>query len=413
MARVLVCSLAVIVAVSFAACAAGQAASAPASYQVSPAELAQGFVPLFNGADLGGWQVMGAPSWSVKDGVIECSGAGGGWLRSSGQYRDFVLRLEYKVSQGANSGIFLRAKLEGDPAFTGMEVQVLDDYGEQPDKHSNGSLYDAVAPAVNPSKPAGEWNQAEITCWGNQLTVYENGQKLYSIDLFDPALNAPQSEERKFPNRAPAGYIGMQNHGSKLCFRSIRISEGFLPIFDGKDLKSWRTVKPRDTSWSARDGELICDGSPGGYIYNTGRYGDFALRIQYDISRNGNSGVFFRVADISDFPGSGTEIQILDSAGSAPGTHISGALYDVLAPSSNPAKPAGEWNQFEISVWQGRLIVVMNGEKIIDVGMNDYPKLKSLPPAGYIGLQNHGQRVASRDIRVKTPWWVPPTGEWK
>lgn len=412
MARVLVYSLVVMMTVGFAAWAAGQ--QAQAADQVSPAESAQGFVPLFNGVDLSGWQVMGAPSWSVKDGVIECSGEGGGWLRSDGQYRDFILRLEYKVSPGANSGIFVRAKLEGDPAFTGMEVQVLDDYGEQPDKHSNGSLYDAVAPAVNPSKPAGEWNQAEITCWGNQLTVYENGQRLYSVDLFDPALNAVQSEERKFPNRAPLGYVGMQNHGSKVWYRNIRISEGFLPIFDGKDLKGWRTVKPRDTSWSARDGELICDGSPGGYIYNTGRCGDFALRIQYDISPNGNSGVFFRVADISDFPGSGAEIQILDSAGSAPGTHISGALYDVLAPSSNPAKPAGEWNQFEISVWQGRLIVVMNGEKIIDVGMTDYPKLKSLPPAGYIGLQNHGQRVAFRDIRVKTSWWAPPTGgEWK
>jgi hypothetical protein len=275
-------------------------------------------------------------------------------------------------------------------------------------------LYDAVAPAVNPSRRAGEWNQAEITCWGDQLTVYENGQKLYSVNLTDPALNATQSEERKFPNRAQVGYIGMQNHGAKVWFRNIRVSEGFVPVFDGKDLKGWRTVKPHDTSWSARDGELICDGSSGGYIYNTGRYGDFDLRIQYNISPNGNSGVFFRVGDINDFPGSGAEIQILDSAGSAPGTHISGALYDVLAPSSNPAKPAGEWNQFDISVWKGRLNVVMNGEKVIDVGMDDNAKLKSLPATGYIGLQNHGMRVAFRDIRVKTQWWVPPSGgEWK
>jgi hypothetical protein len=395
-----------------AACAIGAASESPihAGAIVSAREWAQGFAPLFNGRDLSGWRVMGSESWSAKEGELVCSGEGHGWIRTDALYRDFVLRLEYKVWKETNSGIFLRAKLEGDPAFTGMEVQVLEDYGEPPDKHSNGSLYDAVAPAVNPSKPIGEWNQVEITMWGNRLTVAENGRRLYSINLFDPALNAAQSEERKFPNRAQIGYIGLQDHGSPVAFRNIRISEGFVPIFNGRDLEDWKTVNPDDASWSAREGVLACDGSRGGYIYDIHRYGDFALRIQYRISPKGNSGVFFRVGDINDFPGSGAEVQVLDSYGAQPSKFISGAIYDVIAPTKNAALPTDQWNQFEIACWKGKLSVVMNGEKIIDVAMADYPKLKSLPPRGYIGLQNHGQPVEYRDIRIKTASWIPPMG---
>jgi len=409
MARITFYVLAVAAALCSAACAqvtqpSGEAAPPPAVDN----QWEQAFTPMFNGVDLTGWQVMGSESWSVQDGVLECSGEGGGWIRSERQYRDFVLRLEYRVTPDANSGIFIRSALEGNPAFSGMEIQVLDDYGEPPDTHSAGSLYDAVAPAVNASKPAGEWNQVEITCWGDNLVVFMNGQKLYAINLADPALNATQAEERKFPNRAQTGYIGLQNHGAAVAYRNLRINEGFVPIFNGRDLEGWKTVDPNDRSWSVEDGALTCSGGPGGYIYNVNRCRDFALRLQYQIAPNGNSGVFFRVSDIRDFPGSGAEIQVLDSFGSDPSPHGAGALYGVIAPSKNTALPADQWNQLEITCWGGRLAVVMNGEQVIDVGLEQYEGLKNLPPEGHLGLQNHGSRVAYRDLRVKTASWVPP-----
>ena len=415
--RVLSCLLAVMIVVSGVACAqvsnqggAPQGAATAAPAQVSQEEWGQGFVPLFNGRDLSGWHVEGTEAWSAKDGVLECSGEGGGWLRSDAHYRDFVLRLEYKVGKGANSGVFLRSTLEGDPAFTGMEIQVLDDYGEPPDKHSQGSLYDAVAPAVNPSKPAGEWNQEEITLWGDELTVVQNGHKLYSVNLADAALNATQAEDRKFPNRAQIGYIGLQNHGSQVWYRNLRINEGYVPIFDGRTVDGWKTADPNDTSWSAKDGELVCSGAAGSYIYTARQYGDFSLRLQYKISPNGNSGVFLRVGDINDFPGSGAEVQILDSYGGEPSKVGAGAIYDLIAPSKNVARPADEWNQLQISCSQGRLVIVMNGEKIIDTAMGEYDKLKGLPAEGYIGLQNHHAPVEFRDISVKTASWVPAIG---
>jgi hypothetical protein len=398
--------------VMLAAMAASAAAGAPVASGagVSSQELEQGFVPLFNGRDLSGWQAMGAETWAAQDGELVCKGGEGGWLRSDKQYRDFILRLEYKISPDGNSGIFVRSTLEGDPAFTGMEIQVLDDYGDKPDKHSAGAVYDAVAPAVNASRPAGEWNQVEITCWGDKLTTYMNGDKLYEVNLADPELNAQQAEERKFPNRAQIGYIGLQNHGSPVAFRNLRISEGFVPIFNGRDLEGWKTVKPNDTSWSVRDGALVCSGQEGGYIYSVKRYGDLALRLEYKISPRGNSGVFLRVGDVNDFPGSGAEVQVLDSYGREPTTQDAGAIYDLVAPTKNAARPAEEWNQLEVALGSGRLTVVMNGEKVIDVGLDEYDKLRSLPPAGHIGLQNHHSPVAYRDIRVKTPSWQPPTG---
>jgi hypothetical protein len=90
----------------------------------------EGFVPLFNGKDLTGWHVMGTPAWKVEDGVLVCTGEGGGWLRSDKQYENFVLRLEFRISKGGNSGIFIRSALEGNPAFTGMEFKSWTTTGE-------------------------------------------------------------------------------------------------------------------------------------------------------------------------------------------------------------------------------------------------------------------------------------------
>jgi hypothetical protein len=128
-----------------------------------------------------------------------------------------------------------------------MEVQIADDQGKEPTKATTGALYDAVAPAKNMSKLAGEWNQVEITCKGRQMSVAMNGQKLWAIDLDDPTLNAeiveadrsrfakefqqaraegkpiPPREDRQLSKRAAKGFIGLQNHGTPVQFRNIRI----------------------------------------------------------------------------------------------------------------------------------------------------------------------------------------------
>src|SRR5438105_3593988 len=87
-----------------------------------------GFERLFNGKDLTGWKSTGNMKvWGAEDGVIYVSGGGGGWLMTEQEYGDFELRLEYKMSKGANSGVALRSPLKGDPAYAGMEIQLIDD----------------------------------------------------------------------------------------------------------------------------------------------------------------------------------------------------------------------------------------------------------------------------------------------
>src|SRR5262249_26030526 len=92
-------------------------------------EVPEGFKALFNGKDLTGWKIHGGKlaSWGADKGVLFVKGGGGGWLMTDKEYGDFELRLEFKVPKGGNSGVALRSPLKGDPAYTGMEIQILDD----------------------------------------------------------------------------------------------------------------------------------------------------------------------------------------------------------------------------------------------------------------------------------------------
>src|ERR1043165_4575572 len=88
----------------------------------------KGFESLFNGKDLTGWQSTGnAKVWGAEKGVIYCAGGGGGWLMTDKEYDNFELRLEYKMPLKGNSGVGIRSPLKGDPAYAGMEIQLIDD----------------------------------------------------------------------------------------------------------------------------------------------------------------------------------------------------------------------------------------------------------------------------------------------
>ncbi len=109
---------------------------------------------LFGGAELSGWKAIDGPmdSWKVEDGMLYCSGGGGGWLSTADPYANFEIELQFRVPPGGNSGVFLRAPHEGNPAFAGMEVQILDDdapeYAKLQPFQYCGSLYGIAAPKV-------------------------------------------------------------------------------------------------------------------------------------------------------------------------------------------------------------------------------------------------------------------------
>src|SRR5205809_3838054 len=158
-------------------------------------ERKEGFELLFDGRTLSRWhsikQSPDAGAWQVRKGVITWE-KGGSWLATDDTYYDFVLRLEYRTGPGSNSGIFVRSGRTGNPAFSGMELQILSDAGKPADVHSTGSLYGAVAPAKNMAKPDGQWNQGEVSVLKRELVAVWNGEKILDVPLDDPKYRNAQ-----------------------------------------------------------------------------------------------------------------------------------------------------------------------------------------------------------------------------
>ncbi len=199
-------------------------ADATPSAQVAGGE----WQPLFNGQDLAGWD-FSPEGWHVEDGAIAWR-QGAGFLWSQKRYGNFVLDLEFKLSPGANSGVFVRTDSRENWLHTGIEVQLLDSHDAgQPSKHDCGAIYDCLAPSENAVKPAGEWNRMTVTCRDNVIRVNLNGRDVIDMDLdgwTEPHKNpdgSPNKFDIAYKSMAREGYIGLQDHGNAVWFRSIRV----------------------------------------------------------------------------------------------------------------------------------------------------------------------------------------------
>jgi hypothetical protein len=172
-----------------------------------------------------GWQIRNAPadSWAAKDGVLSCTSTGGlwgGWIGSTTEYTDLMLELEFKVSPGANSGVYLRTPKTGHPSAVALEIQILDDYAEKnktlKPAQFCGSIYKVVAPSKRVSRPAGEWNRMRITAIRDRIVVELNGEKIVDAD----AKSCPE-----LAKRSPRGFVGFQDHHSLVWFRNVRLTD--------------------------------------------------------------------------------------------------------------------------------------------------------------------------------------------
>jgi hypothetical protein len=188
-----------------------------------------GFKPLFNGKNLDGWKLVGptGPGYLVEGDKIVCPPDGGGNLFTEKEYANFVLRLEFKVSPGGNNGVGLRAPFEGDAAYQGMEIQVLDDPAPQykdikPAQHA-GSIYGVFASKQGALKPAGEWNAYEITANDRHVSIKLNGTMVVDADL-DTMKDAEILKQHPGLARK-SGHIGLLGHRSHVEFRNLRIKE--------------------------------------------------------------------------------------------------------------------------------------------------------------------------------------------
>jgi hypothetical protein len=166
--------------------------------------------------------------------------------------------------------------------------------------------------------------------------------------------------------------------------------------------------------WVLQDGELFPSEAPGGILWSKEAYGDFEITLEYKTSEECNSGLFFRTNPKNPVQ-EGFEIQIA-SDGKYNGKHIVGSLFDAKEPSVAAGKPDGEWNTMTLTCKGPMVSVVLNGQAVLDLNLDDWTTgnknpdgtknkfkkaLKDLPRTGHLGLQYHGQQIWYRNIQLK------------
>jgi HEAT repeat protein len=407
--------------------------------QAMPAD--DGFVSMFNGKDLSGWQgLVENPiargkmkpadlakkqadankkmldNWSVKDGCIWFNGNGDN-LCSIKLYGDFELIVDWKITKKGDSGIYLR----GSP-----QVQIWDtsrtEVGAQV---GSGGLYNNQN---NPSKPLkvadnpiGDWNSFRITMIGEKVSVWLNG-----ILVVDNVI-LENYWDRKIPI-FPKEAIELQAHGNELAFRNIYVkeinekdynltpeekSEGFAAIFNGRNLDNWTGNKE---SYVAEDGMIIIypEKGSGGNLYTEKEYADFNFRFEFLLTPAANNGLGIRTPLTGDAAYVGMELQILDNTAPVYANlqpyQYHGSVYGVIPAKKGYLKPVGEWNYEEVIVIGTKVKVILNGTVIVDgdiagprdsgtMDHNDHPGLKN--KTGHIGFLGHGSLLKFRNIRIK------------
>jgi hypothetical protein len=384
--------------------------------------------PLFNGTDLSGWKGEG---YIVEDGAIVCTPQGRN-LMTERTFANYALDFEFKLPPAGNNGIGIHYPGEGDAAYTGMEVQVLDNssdkYKDLKDYQFHGSLYTLQAAKKAPLKPVGEWNQERIVVNGDHVQISVNGEVITEANLAE--LN------NKFPDHQGAkrrsGHIAFCGHGDRVAFRNIRIAEfppsaneegarqaGFRKIFDGETLKGWEHNEGDLAHWRPINGILKYDGKARD-LWSEKEYGDMTLVFDW---RWGAPGPVVKrpvIGPDGKETGEQVEVQELDSGIYLRGSSKSqvnlwnwpcgsGEVYGYRTDQSQPAeviagvtpkakadKPVGEWNRTMITIKGDLLTVTINEQTVIENA-----KLPGVPPKGKIALQHHGAAIDFANIWIK------------
>ncbi|MDA0314604.1 MAG: DUF1080 domain-containing protein [Bacteroidetes bacterium] len=188
----------------------------------------EGFISLFDGRSLTGW-VGNKSSYLVKDGmiVIEPQGGGGGNLFTEKEYGNFILRFEFQLTPGANNGLGIHAPLEGDAAYAGKELQILDNEAEkyaslEPYQY-HGSVYGVIPAKRGYLRPTGDWNQQEVRVQHPYITVILNGEIILEGNYLEASKNGTLDKKEHPGLQRSRGHIGFLGHGDVVRFRNIKL----------------------------------------------------------------------------------------------------------------------------------------------------------------------------------------------
>jgi HEAT repeat protein len=352
--------------------------------------------------------------WKVqKDGVLFFDGEGQS-LCTAKDYQDFEMLVDWKIQKEGDSGIYLR----GSP-----QVQIWDP-AQWPE--GSGGLYNnkknPSKPLVKADNPIGEWNTFRIIMIGEKVTVYLN-----DVLVVDNVVMENYWERDK--SIYPTGQIELQSHHSPLYFRNIYIreikerknfrglssrekEEGFELLFNGKDMTGW---VGDTTGYSTENGKIVLHPEKSsGNLYTENEYSDFVLRFEFKLTPGANNGLGIRTPSTGNAAYEGMELQILEN------THpkydklkpyqFHGSVYGVVPAKRGFLNPVGKWNFQEVIAEGNEIKVILNGETIVRVNIEDagangtldgieHPGLKRTK--GHIGFLGHGDHVEFRNLRIR------------
>lgn len=197
---------------------------------LSVQERRDGFTSLFNGTNLNEWTGDKSGYKIDRDGSIMVDTLATnhpGNMYTKDEYGNFILRFQFLLTPGANNGIGIRAPLEGDAAYVGMEIQVLDNeapvYKDLHEYQYHGSVYGVIPAKRGFLKPVGEWNEEEIVANGSHIKVTLNGEVILDGDIAEASKNGT-ADKREHPGlKRSTGHIGFLGHGSMVKFKNVRI----------------------------------------------------------------------------------------------------------------------------------------------------------------------------------------------
>ncbi len=388
------------------------------------------FRPLFNGKDLSGWNGEG---YEVVDGAITCTPKGKN-LVTEATFCNYILEFEFKLPPGGNNGLGIHYPGEGDGAYTGMELQILDNTAEKyqgklKDYQWHGSLYTLQPAKKEGLKPVGEWNKETVTVNGARVTVDLNGVVILDANLEELEKTHPDHKGVK----RRSGHIAFLGHGDKVAFRNIQIAE--LPpgadkasqaqdqgrsLIVGESLKGWKHTEDT-TNWTVHNGIIKHNGKGGTttHLWSEESFKDFTLTfdwrwagrgvmkdqpvVQPDGSNNGkhhieelDSGIYLRGKDKAQVNLWNWSVGSGEVYGYRTDKNMTAEVKAAVTPKMKADKPLGEWNHMEITMKGEVLNVVLNGQHVIVDAT-----LPGVPAEGPIALQHHGQAIDFANIHVK------------
>jgi hypothetical protein len=397
-------------------------------------EFAARLKPCFDGKTLAGWKLVGGegPGYVVKDGTIVCPKDGGGNLFTEQEFSDFAFTVEFRTEPGGNNGVGIRAPYEGDAAYVGMEVQVLDDYAPQYEHLLPGqycaSVYKVAPVRRGALKHAGEWNQMQILAVGRHVKVWLNGVLSTDVDL--NTVTDPETIAEHPGMLRERGHVGFLGHQSLVEFRDPRVADlsapmadnvapaGFTALFDGKDLTNWKGLVSPDKGppgraamppeqlksaqaaadqqmrdhWTVVDGTLQYDGK-GQSLCTIKDYTNFEMWVDWKIEKGGDSGIYLRGSP---------QVQIWDNPIG------SGGLYNNKKGAHDPLvvadKPIGEWNHFRIVMVGDKVTVYLNDQLVVlNTTLENWWDHYNSPiyPSGQIELQHHNSVLWFKNVYLR------------